>query len=312
MSRRRQAGVGLIEVLISASIGLLLVVAAARLYVTSTVNRQIQSEIEGLQQNARHALGQLVRDTRRSGYFGGSIDLSPLSGTEAPLPPDGSCSTTNNSWGRMLQRPLYGIDDGREGYDCIPGKEYLRGDLLVVRYADPLPVQAIDPQRLYLKSAATGGRLFAGRDRGHAANSLEGGNAATRTLVARAYYIRQSSSVLCPDGSRPPSLYREYLGSRGLPLSEEIAAGIENLQIQYGVSSSSGDSIRLVDADGVEAWDSVVLVQLWLLARQECAHAGMQAKRRQFGMGSRTYVPANPAYHRELFQATVMLRNPAP
>ena len=115
--------------------------------------------------------------------------------------------------------------------------------------------------------------------------------------------------MTCPDGSHPPSLYREYLGNNGLPVSEEVAAGIENLQIEYAVANRSQDSLRFVDADTVEDWDSVVMLQLWLLARQECAHAAIKGQQRQYRMGQTRYIPDDTHYHRELFQATIMLRN---
>ena len=67
MNRRRQAGLSLVELLVSSAIGLMVIAAAGKIYVDSMINSQVQSELEGMQQNARFALNQIVNDTKRSG-----------------------------------------------------------------------------------------------------------------------------------------------------------------------------------------------------------------------------------------------------
>ena len=58
-----------------------------------------------------------------------------------------------------------------------------------------------------------------------------------------------------------------------------IASGIENMQVQYGVSTEAG--MRFYDASTVPAslWTSVVAVRLWLLARSTTPEPGIHQHR---------------------------------
>ena len=52
-----------------------------------------------------------------------------------------TCATGSTDWGRMLDRPIYGLNDTATGYNCITN--YLKGDVLVVRYAAPWEIGGI-------------------------------------------------------------------------------------------------------------------------------------------------------------------------
>jgi Tfp pilus assembly protein PilW len=287
-----------------------LIAGGSKIYVTSKVNKQIQSDLEGMQQNARYALDQIVRDIRRSGYYGGINDPVNVSGSDAPVESDGSCTISDNNWGRMLSRPLFGLNDGRDGYNCIPEKDYLRGDVVTMRYANALVTRSFDPGRLYMRTSLTKGTLFTGNREAEPVNQIPGRPVTVREIVSNVYYIRTSSTLTCPDGSRPPSLYREHLNAKGQPVAEEIAVGIENLQIQYGIDTNDNGSVnRFLDADEVSDWKSVVQVRAWLLARQECSNAGFIDSDKSYLMGSLNYQPESTGYRRLLFFKSIRLRN---
>jgi len=311
---RTEKGLSLVELLISSVIGMIVIAAGAKLYVDSRFNSRIQDDLSGMQQNARVALDVLSRDIRRAGYFAGNINRRSIGGTGV-LMPDGSCPTTGGRWGAMVFRPIFGINDTNDGYDCIPGEDYLRGDILTLRYADSRPLST-QPSggALYIRSSLTEAAVFQGVDEADPGNTLQGSPVVLHRLVSHAYYIRPSGVMICPDGSRPPSLYREQLDKNGLPVAEELATGIEQLQIMFGIAvNSDGSAMRFIDANAMSAsdWEKVRQVRLWVLARQECGYGGYRIAQTSYSMGNMTYhTPVEErGLHRKLFFKTVAVRN---
>lgn len=331
-----QPGVTLIEIMVALAIASLLVAAAGKIFVGSRKNLDSQLHQQHIQESARYALELIGRDLRRAGYYGGVPGSEAIAGTSPPLEPDGSCPQSN-AWGRMLARPLFGLNDTNSGYACIADSDYLRGDIVVTRYAHPVAEgAALSDKQLYLRSNPSAGALFAGAD---SDSNLLTAPAEVRRIVSRAYHVGPSALV-CADGSRPPALWRERLGSNGRPAGEELITGVEQLQIQYGVADFNADgdaasddtTISYVDADTLSAaqWNApfstaaqwrdwrglasasaassaVVLARIWLLVRSPCAEPAI-SNSHTYVMGSVSYT-VDDHYQRQLYATTVHLRN---
>jgi type IV pilus assembly protein PilW len=331
-----QRGLTLIEIMIALVIGSVLIAGAGKIFISSKRNVEAQFNLQQIQENARYTLDLISRDLRRAGYFGGLKSITAIEGTSALLKPNGKCPP-GNAWGRMLARPVFGLNDSNAKYACIPNREYLRGDIVVTRYAHPVTVRgALSDKQLYLRSNPSEGALFIG--------SKSGENRITepsivRKIVSHAYYIR-ASTTLCPDGSKPPALWRETLDGNGRPVAEELVTGVEQLQLQYGIADFNADddiqsdqiSYRYVDADHVtdSEWDAsfdtasewrewleltsnsavhsaVVLARVWLLVRAACAEPAV-INHRTYAMGSHHYA-VDDHFRRQLYSTTVQLRN---
>jgi len=116
-----------------------------------------------------------------------------------------------------------------------------------------------------------------------------------------------------------PSLFRVELSSSGDLSAEEIAYGVDNLQIKYGVDSS-GDGVvnRYYDASDIDStdaakpnWEDVIVTRLWLLVRAECPETGY-TNDNTYAMGNEDYTPADTAgrgYRRKLYTSTIHMRN---
>ena len=247
----------------------------------------------------------------------------------------------------MLNRSIYGMDltvnekpsDSGNDYSCLKdagATAYIRGDLTLVRYAHasavgsitkPLPcetgkttIKDCYPDEYFLRSSLFRGRLFKGSESEDPANVLVAPAIRTAELVARAYYIGTSSNAsACPADGAVPSLFRVELSSTGGLTAEEIAYGVDNLQIKYGVDSS-GDGVvnRYYDAGDIDStdaakpdWEDVIATRLWLLVRAECPETGY-TNDNTYAMGNENYTPADTAgrgYRRKLYTSTVRLRN---
>jgi type IV pilus assembly protein PilW len=80
---------------------------------------------------------------------------------------------------------------------------------------------------------------------------------------SRAYFIGRSEST------NMPALKRAALSNTGSSRTEEVALGIENMQILYGVNN--GNNIQFFKADAVSAtnWGNVTTVQVSLVFRSQ-------------------------------------------
>jgi type IV pilus assembly protein PilW len=322
--------------MIALVIGSVLIAGAGKILISSKRNVEAQLNLQQIQENARYALDLISRDLRRAGYLGGLKSITAIEGTSTPLEPDGTCPP-GNTWGRMLARPLFGLNDTNGEYACIPDGDYLRGDIVVMRYAHPVAVMgALSDKQLYLRSNASSGTLFTGSE---SDSNQIAEPSMVQKIITRAYYIRLSTT-LCPDGSKPPALWRETLDSNGHPAAEELVAGVEQLQLQYGVIDFDPDddmksdavSYRYMDADRVtdSEWNApfasasewrewleltsnsavhstVLLARVWLLVRATCTEP-LLTNSRTYAMGSHHYA-VDDHYRRQLYSTTVQLRN---
>lgn len=321
-ARKRQGGVSLVELMVAVVIGLVLLAGITQLYLGSKRSYTALETLARLQENGRYAIDVLARDLRRAGYWGGNADISmpATAGSEGPYtPPDNTCNTGDSTWGRMVDRRVFGIDreSSGAGYGaCIPAAAHPAGDILVTRYTSPTDVDftvaaeynaGTDGNRLYIRSSLFESRIFIGSKNGDADNTgLKEPNRAA-AMVANAYYI--NDSVQQCRGNNVPALWRESLDASGRPVGEELAVGVEQLQVQWGVDTNGNNSVnQYVNANAVADWDQVIAARVWVLMRGDCPEGGA-ADTRTYNMGNLAYTP-NDDFRRQLYVTTVMLRNP--
>jgi type IV pilus assembly protein PilW len=327
---RRCHGFSLVELMVALVITLILLAGIGQIYLSSKKSFTIQDTLGHQQENARYAVEVIAQDVRRSSYWGGNADIELITGTAGMVNDDGTCKTTDNSWGRMLDLPIFGKNNTNAGYDCIPDADYLDSDILVVRYQAPWQVPSqttpdFEDNRLYLRSSLTAsgdalGRVFKGKDADNASNDMDldastdpAPSERVAELIAHAYYIGPSGSTC--RGGIVPSLFRESLDENGIPQAEEIATGVERFEVQYGVDNDGDHSIdQYLDADAIDTdttvvpnWGQVVAVSFWILTRSECPETGYTSDS-TYTMAGVDY-PFNDGYRRQLYSTTVMLRN---
>ena len=359
-------GFSMVELMVALVITLILLAGIGQIFLSSKKSFVIQNALGRIQENGRYAMDVLASDLRRAGYWGGNADVTKIDGTLGLYTDPGTDPKDNISteacadasiWARMLSRGVYGLDlsgsekpsDSGKDYSCIKdagATPYVRGDVLLARYAHqsaigsitkPLPctnkpapnttIKDCYPDEYFLRSSLFRGRLFQGKDSELTDNNLVAPAIRTAELVAHAYYIGTSSSAsACPADGAVPSLFRVTLVN-GVFTAEEIAYGVDNLQVKYGVDTSSppdGVIDRYYDADEIDIgpppdpplsppppyWQDVVAARVWLLVRAECPETGY-TNSNTYAMGE-PYTPvdtANRGYRRKLYTSTVKLRN---
>jgi type IV pilus assembly protein PilW len=298
----RQNGLSMIELIIAMALGLFLLFALIEILINGKQSFSSANNLSRLQENGRIATDLIVSDMKRAGYVGGNSNVPNISGTTAPVLPTVNCPPANDSWGRMIEQPVFGKDDTRAGYGCVPAASYLRGDILIVRHAAPwVETGALVAGRLYLRSSLFSGRTFIGSAEAQAQNDVPETPNSVRELQAHGYFVGPSGRTC--NGADVPSLFRVSLDATGLPVVNELLPGIENFQVQYGVNNQyvNADDIALAN------WPDVATIRIWLLVRAECAETGYSDDR-TIVMGDDNYV-VDDSYRRQLYSSVVMIRN---
>ena len=318
-------GFSLVELMVALLITLILLAGVAQIFLSSKKSFVIQDSLGRLQENGRYAMETIAQDVRRAGYWGGNADITAIhdytSGDNKVATDDGTCADAN--WVRMLTHRIFGKNDTRTDYTCLPSDTTHAGDILVLRYAAPWEVGGTTtpsyiPNQFYLRSSLFEGQLFQGNP--GSIPPIDAPAVRTAELVAHGYFIHTSESsdpTKCTGSDTVPSLYRMTLAN-GTLTSEEIAYGVDNFQVQYGVDdagicgsgTSNDNSVDCyVDAKaaGDAMWDKVIAARVWLLTRAECAETGY-TNETTYAMGDVNYTP-NDHYRRQLYTSTVRLRN---
>ena len=329
----RNYGLSLVELMVAMTISAILMLGLTQIFKANKESYNVQDENTRMQENGRFAFNLLMTDIRRAGYFGGNANISDITGTESISTPAQDCLTSDNSWGRMLERPIYGLNDtnndtttGDNYTGCIPDSDYLRGDILVTRYTKGESVtaatlaQASNANRLYIRSSLFVGRLFKATDEADTNNEVLETPNAVHELASNAYYVGPSGrNCRFKDAANKdipiPALFREVLDNNGLPVKEEVSSGIEHIQFQYGVDSNGDFSVnRYYNANSLSNdtsvspnWTEVVTVRLWVLVRADCP-SSKYTNTNTYTMGDVSYTP-NDNFKRQLYHTTVSTRN---
>lgn len=307
------SGLSLVELLITIALSSSLLVATSALYLRSKATMTTAHQLAELRENGRYALAVIAADIRRAGYLGEARPpAGPLLIENLPSSLDCDKST---AWGHALQEPIAALndqlrDDQHNYRECIPTNDYLRGDVLTVRYGAPVPgtpwnhnTSSIAP---YLFASVEKPRILTGNE--VSKTLAEEPATSVYSLNAHAYYVApaQEANSTCID-DHYPALARRGLDNRGLARREEITEGIEDMQILLGVDRNGDGSVEsFLEPDQTRSGDTVLAVRLWLLARARCSEMGYHNNQR-YNLGNRVFIP-NDSIRRELFTLTVALR----
>lgn len=328
-------GVTLVELMIAIVVSSILMLGIIEIFSINNRSFKVQDENARMQESGRFAFNILMQDIRRAGYFGGNANKEDTTGSIGIAPPARDCNTADTTWGRMIERPIYGLNDTNSDIDvdgvavdysagCIPDADYNNangGDILVTRYTKGTPLTVFDADRLYIRNSLFSGRLFKGSeaaDVGPPTNQVTETPNAVHELAASAYYVGPSGRNCRFDNNvSVPALFREILSSTGLPIQEEVANGIEVIQFKYGVDSNTDLSVnRYYDANDLSNntaispnWTQVVTVRFWVLVRADCpTNDYNNTKTYVMGDIPGGYTPGD-AFKRQLYSSTVSVRN---
>jgi type IV pilus assembly protein PilW len=180
-ARRRQAGMSLMELMITLTIGLMLLSGLATIFASSSdANRELQKTAAQIE-NGRFAIETLIQDLRLAGFYGHLHDMSAIT-APATVPPDPCQSGSAAELLKNLWYPVQGyrgtIDATSPASDSRPDISATScgalltnanlkpgSDILVVRRADTNPLAATDVAAsnvYYVQASSSGAQVQIG------------------------------------------------------------------------------------------------------------------------------------------------------
>jgi type IV pilus assembly protein PilW len=315
--RTNLAGVTLVELMVALSIGAFLMIGAVQVYNQSREAYVINESIARVQETAQFALDTIEADLRMASNWGqnsrgDAVEGRSIDGDANPLglPAPGGCGAT---WALDLTRPIIGSDNSYT-LACGPtGLAQNNSDVITIRRASRDPAPA-DGNRLQIQTTRVQGELFVDTDIPAGFDPLA---SATHNLLVNSYYVAATSDLI----PGVPTLRRKSLTTMGgAPAIEdqEVAPGVENLQIQFGVDVdrdnsvdryvNPGDPILNPTSGAFIPAARVLTARVWLVVRSVDREPGI-IDERNYQPGNVNLGVPNDDFRRMQVSKTILLRN---
>jgi len=206
---------------------------------------------------------------------------------------------------------------------CLPQPAaQANSDIITVRRATVAPV-AVDDTRLQIQTTRIQGEIFSATAPpatfSTAVNPITGQpSSTTHNLLVSSYYVANNSALI----PGVPTLRRKRLSSvGGAPtiVDEEIAPGVENIQIQLGIDVDEDNTVDRYVNPGEGIYDPndavnfvpgarVITARIWLLVRGVTPENGI-VDTTNYKPGDRDLGTFNDSFRRMLVSKTILLRN---
>ncbi len=318
---KQQAGVTLVELMVALSIGSFLMIGAVQVYNQSRHAFVINESIARVQETAQFAMDTIEADIRMASNWGrhsrgSSVVGRSVTGDANPLTlavPAG-CGA---AWALDVSRPVQG-DNNNYGLLCPPdpagtGVAQPNSDTVTTRRAT-VAASPLEPGRLQIQTTRIQGELF---DDGTVPSAFDPLASETHNLLVNTYYVA-ASSILIPG---VPTLRRKMLtvvGGVPFVVDQEVAPGVENLQLQFGVDVDQDNTVdRYVNpsdaildplAAGFIPGARVLTARIWLVVRSISPEIGLQDLR-DYEPGDIDLGVYTDAFRRMQVSKTILLRN---
>jgi type IV pilus assembly protein PilW len=277
----------------------------------------VNESIARVQETAQFAMDTIEADLRMASNWGRTsraltIEGRSLAGNVNPngLPEPADCG---GGWALDLAMSLDGDNNAYTLPCAAVGGLQANSDSFTVRRATVDPV-ALEAGRLQIQTTRIQGQLFAD---GNVPGTFSPADSTTHNLLVNTYYVA-ADSALVPG---VPTLRRKTLGmDAGAPavIDQEIAPGVENVQIQLGIDVDEdntvdryvnpGDVVYDPTAAGYIPGARVMTARVWLVVRGITPENGLDDQR-NYDPGDVNLGVPNDDFRRVQVSKTILLRN---
>jgi len=315
----KQFGFTLVEIMVAMTLSLVLGIAIVTVFVNNSHSFTQDDNILRMQDDARYALQQIAFDLSMAGHY--AELLTPIAvAQDASLAIGLDCGpAAEANWMYRTTQPatddslsLIAIDNVASaqvvaGHSCFLAGEVAPGtDVVSIKRVAGAESTIFRSGGVYLRTNGTVGLLY----RSPILGAPSVGIALPRTeweYRPSIYYVRQFANTL---GDNIPTLCRKVLAGAGPSMVTDcIATGIENLQIEYGIDrTSDGNPNVYMSAPTLADMQNVVSARIFLLARTTDLDT-RHTNQKTFSLSNAPdYTPAD-SFHRRVFSTTVAIQN---
>ncbi len=312
---KKSAGFTLVEAMISMAIGMFLVLGAVTVYTEGRYSFQVTEGTTIVQENLRFAMETMEPDIRLAGYWGMHTDSGLIQEDAMIITCDGADVTTwalDSYVGITARNNITAGNTANVAAGSRTPVNCGAFDLGIAENTDVLEIRRssagtrpLAAGTVQIKSNRNNSRIFNnGVEPAGFVNQpdIDG----TYDYVFNTYYVSQTSDNV----PNTPSLRRRTLNGLEV-VDEEIIAGVEDMQIQFGIDANGDGSVNRYinpDAAGFDADSNIIAVRLWLLMRSEYIELGHTDNRTYTTPEGIDYVPAD-SFRRLEGSKTIYLRN---
>lgn len=321
-----QQGLSLLELLISISIGMLIIGMMGNAYISSNRTTRNLNQASIMTENGRFATTVLKDEVQVAGAFGFLDNQLGAVSTNPNLPDPCTINVTTLTDG--LSVPITGYDNVGAGGaaatvidGCLPAGETIKAgtDILVTRrgHSNTVSLGALDPDSFYIQSTSTEFVLEDGND--PLLFDLTALDGATfmqpRLFVQTIFYVSGQDDQL-----------KKLTLNQDAYTVTAIADNVEDFQVEYGIdrsgngaanASAAGEAYIPAIADGAvngitDIWQNIVSVRAALLLRAETADPTVTDTRTydlDLGEDEQTVGPFNDNFRRRLFYFSTRANN---
>lgn len=344
MMHERQRGFSLVELMVAMTIGFVVLAGVGYMYLESRQAFRSMDNLSRMQESARYALETISRDIRMAGYRGcasstGDFHNTLNKGTESAynfgLPINGY-DAAGAGWAPALPTDAGGLSGLSilAGTDAIILRSAFGGGTTVtkepgktsadIKVTTPNDLEPGDIIMVTNCKAASVFQITAPYGNGqaevvHNTGAGSPGNS-TKDLVenysasggeiikmqSKSYFIRESASSTATNKRYALWQFDNYKAPGG-DNPAELAEGVENMQIQYGIDANADGVVESYSAaDTVANWSQVAAVRISLLVVGNDDSVTTSKQKYTYDGGS---VDALDNRLRQVFTTTVSVRN---
>jgi type IV pilus assembly protein PilW len=213
-----------------------------------------------------------------------------------------------------LALPIDGANNGYGLACAATGGNQANSDVVTIRRAS-IAATPLEAGRLQIQTTRIQGEIFAD---GALPTGFTVADSATHNLIVTSYYVSPTSTLI----NGVPTLRRHRLIGGGVAgpriVDEEVAPGIENLQIQLGIDVDAdntvdryvnpGDAIYNPTAVGYMPGARVMTARIWMVVRGVSIEPGLRDAR-NYQPGDVVLGVPNDNFRRMQISKTILLRN---
>lgn len=326
----RQHGLSLVELMISITIGLLVLATLSTLFVNQSKSRNELDKSNRMIDNGRYALEILSDNLRMAGYYDSHIPASAVP-ANTPDPCDLAVITSSANNPDMLRHPIQGYNAATQAsqigtlpancgftYSTGNAKSLKSGsDILVVRRAStatPVFATSAVAATTYLQVSNCLNDTVSYQIAPGTANFTNFRNkdcitvAGLRPFMTQVYFVSPENTV----GDGIPTLKSIELSSTGAFATTPLVEGIEYLQVDYGLDTNAdGAADSYISAPTTAQWPNIVSARINILARN-IETTGGYTDTKSYTLGNAgTFGPFNDGYKRHVYTQLVRMNNPS-
>jgi len=322
IERGNQSGVTLVELMVALAIGSFLMIGAVQVYNQSRQAFVVNESIARVQETAQFAMDTIEADLRMASNWGKQSRGSAIvgraeTGDPNPLSIPAGGIDCGALWALDLANPV-AADNNVYALACPAdplgvGIAQANSDTITTRRTT-VAISPLQAGRIQVQSTRVQGELFSD---GNIPASFDPLGSETHNLLVNSYYVAASSTLI----PGVPTLRRKALVvTGGAPDvdDQEVAPGVENVQIQFGVDVDQdntvdryvnpGDAVLDPLAAGFVPGARVITARIWIVVRSVSPEVGVQDLR-NYAPGDVALGVYNDSFRRMQVSKTILLRN---